>query len=263
MNNLQGSLTKFSSIKLDQHSPIPLYHQTYLALRDLIHNGKFNPGELLPSEIELAQSLDIGRQTIRQAMAQLVDEGLVERFSGRGTFIRESRARNNFYLDRSFSQEMEELGKTASAKILNISLEKINEKSPACFQKMLGAPCLHLTRLRYGDGTPIGLQEAIILTENCPGLEKHDFTKESLFRVITEGYGLEISEIYHVVNAVFSTEKHANLLEIKTGAPLLLEKSVTYLSNGEPIEATTSYFRADKYEYSVRFRYMGSKRISI
>ena len=117
MNPQQDHLSKFAGIKLDQHGPIPLYHQTYLAFRDLIMNGEFNPGDTLPSEIELAQSLNIGRQTLRQAMSQLVKEGLVERFSGRGTFICERKTGNDFYLDRSFSQEMTELGKTASAKV--------------------------------------------------------------------------------------------------------------------------------------------------
>jgi GntR family transcriptional regulator len=196
-------------------------------------------------------------------MSKLVEEGLIERFSGRGTFVCEKKIRNDFFLDRSFSQEMADLGKKTSSRVLNISNEVIDERAPRCFQNKLGASCLHLTRLRYGDGISIGLQEAIILTEHLPDLDKHDFTEESLFRVITEVYGLEISEIYHVVNAIISSEAIAKLLEIRTGDPLLLEKSVTFLANGEPIEATTSFFRADQYEYSVRFRYMGSKRISI
>lgn len=257
---LQNELNK---AHFDHHGPIPLYHQAYLFIRDLIVKEIFKPGEILPPEIELAQVMRVGRQTLRQAMSQLVEEGLVERFSGRGTFVREKKIRNDFFLDRSFSQEMAELGKKTSSKVLKISIGIIDDNSPECFHNRLGAPCLHLTRLRFGDEIPIGLQEAIILTERCPGLDKHDFTKESLFRVITEVYGLEISEIYHVVNAVISPEAHAKLLKIKVGAPLLLEKSITYLVDGEPIEATTSYFRADQYEYSVRFRYLGSKRISI
>jgi GntR family transcriptional regulator len=244
---------------LDSHSPVPLYHQTYLYIRDQILRGDLTPGEMLPSEIELAKALNIGRQTIRQAMTKLVEEGLIERFSGRGTFICENRIRNDFFLDRSFSQEMENLGKKASAIVLKNSLERIDELSPACFNKMMNSPCLHLTRLRFGDEIPIGLQEAIILTDRCPGLENHDFTHESLYRILTEIYHLEISEIYHVVNAVISTERIADLLKNRTGAPSLLEKSITYLSDRTPIEATTSYFRADKYEYSVRFKYMGSK----
>lgn len=254
---------EINSAHFNPHSPIPLYHQAYLLIRNMITNGLLKHGDLLPSEIELAHSLNIGRQTLRQAMSKLVEEGLVERFSGRGTFVCENKAGNDFLLDRSFSQEMIEMGKNPHSKVLKKSNEVIDEKAPLCFQNKLSAPCLHLTRLRFSDNIPIGLQEAIILTERCPGLDKHDFTKESLFRVITEIYGLEISEIYHIVNAVISTEMQAKLLEIKTGDPLLFEKSVTFLSDGEPIETTTSYFRADKYEYSVRFKYMGSKRISI
>jgi GntR family transcriptional regulator len=255
--------TELSKARFDPHSPIPLYHQAYLFIRDLILKEVFGQGELMPTEIELAQALNIGRQTLRQAMSQLVEEGLIERFSGRGTFVCEKKIRSDFFLDRSFSQEMADLGKKTSSRVLTISNAVIDESAPRCFQNKLRATCLHLTRLRYGDAIPIGLQEAIILTERCPDLDKHDFTKESLFRVITEVYGLEISEIYHVVNAVISSEAIAKLLEIRTGDPLLLEKSVTFLADGEPIEATTSFFRADQYEYSVRFRYMGSKRISL
>lgn len=263
MKNSKNIQTELSKASLDPHSPIPLYHQAYLFIRELIMKEVFVQGELMPPEIELAHTLAIGRQTLRQAMSQLVEEGLVERFSGRGTFVCEKKIKSDFFLDRSFSQEMADLGKKTRSRVLKISNEVINERAPQCFLKKLGAPCLHLIRLRYGDEIPIGLQEAIILTERCPDLDKHDFAKESLYHVMTENYGLEISEIYHIVNAIISTEAHAKLLEIKMGSPLLLEKSVTFLADGEPIEATTSYFRADKYEYSVRFRYMGSKRISI
>ncbi len=204
---------------LNPHSPIPLYHQAYLLIRNMINRGLFKHGDLLPSEIDLALSLNIGRQTIRQAMSKLVEDGLVERFSGRGTFVCKEKVEKDFFLDRSFSQEMTELGKKTHSKVLSISNAVIDGSSPLCFQKKLGAPCLHLTRLRFGDKIPIGLQEAIILTEHCPGLEKHDFTKESLFRVITEIYGLEISEIYHIVNAVIASEEQAELLEINSGTP--------------------------------------------
>jgi GntR family transcriptional regulator len=261
MDNLKNKQTELSKARFDPHSPIPLYHQAYLFIRGLIMNEVFAQGELMPPEIELVHTLGIGRQTLRQAMSQLVEDGLVERFSGRGTFVCEKKIRSDFFLDRSFSQEMADLGKKTHSRVVKISNEVIDERAPQCFQNKLGAPCLHLTRLRYGDAIPIGFQEAVILTERCPGLDQHDFTKESLFRVITDVYGLEITEIYHVVNAVISTEAIAKLLAIKKGAPLLLEKSITFLANGEPIEATTSYFRADQYEYSVRFRYMGSKRI--
>ena len=144
-------------------------------------------------------------------------------------------------------------------KVLYISQGVVDERATELLPNKQGAPCLYLTRLRYGNDIPIGLQKAIILTEHCPDLDKHDFTKESLFHIITEDYNLVISEIYHIVNAVIATVEYAELLRINPGDPWLLEKSVTFLSDKEPIEATTSYFRADRYKYSVRFRYMNCK----
>ncbi len=250
---------ELDKVNFDPHSPIPLYHQAYEFLLNLINSGVFQDGDILPSEIELAKLLKISRQTLRQTMAHLVDEGLVERFSGRGTFVSKKNLRNEFFMDRSFSQQMADLGKTTHSKVMDISNGMVDERAFELLPDKQGVPCLYLTRLRYGDDFPIGLQEAIILTERCPDLDKHDFTKESLFHILTEDYNLVISEIYHIVNAVIAPVEYAKLLGINTKAPVLLEKSVTYLSNKEPIEATTSYFRADRYKYSVRFQYVNSK----
>jgi GntR family transcriptional regulator len=217
------------------------------------------PGDLVPSELELVEALKIGRQTLRQALAKLVDEGLLERFPGKGTFVCDNSAQRDFYLDRSFSQQMTDLGKKTWSKVLCQEMGTIDDNAPSMLQVKMGAPCLYLTRLRYAEKTPIGYQEAITLTEFCRDLVTHDFSHDSLYRILSEEYKLEISEISHVVNALNATEDIARLLEIEPGAPVLLEKSVTFLINGDPIEATSSYFRADKHQYSVRFKYLGSK----
>jgi GntR family transcriptional regulator len=255
-NTLQNEIDQ---AQFDPHSPIPLYHQVYLFFRRLIIDGIIKSGEMLPPEMELVQSLDIGRQTLRQALSKLVSEGLMERFSGRGTFVRDIHPKRDFYLDRSFSQEMAEQGKKTTSKILYQAMGMVDKDAPKSLQVKKGAPCYYLTRLRYGDDIPIGLQEAVILTEYCPGLERHNFASDSLFRVLSEVYKLEIAEIYHIVNAVNATEDLAGFLEVEIGSPLLLEKSVTFLANGDPIEATSSYFRADQHQYSARLKYMGSK----
>jgi len=254
---------KINQAEFDPHSPIPLYHQVYLFFRKLIVDGIIKPGEMLPPEMELVQSLEVGRQTLRQALSKLVAEGLMERFSGRGTFVRDTHPKRDFYLDRSFSQEMAEQGKKTTSKILFQALGSVNKDAPESLHVKMGAPCFYLTRLRYGDDVPIGLQEAVILTEYCPGIERHNFYNDSLFRVLSEVYKLEISEIYHIVNAVRATKELAGFLEVEIGSPLLLEKSVTFLANGDPIEATSSYFRADQHQYSARIKYMGSKKAAV
>ena len=245
----------------DVNSPVPLYHQVYSFLNQLILERIIEPGRPFPPETELSHDLKLSRQTIRQAMAQLVREGKIERFSGKGTFVTEKNTRNQFFLDKSFSQQMIDMGMNTHASFLESTMGYIDNNCSVYLQDKLGTPCLKITRLRFGDDKPISLQYALVITEKCLGLENYDFRNQSLFHLLTEVYKLEISEILHTVNAVLANDYQAELLEIKPGDPLLVEEAVTYLSDGDPIETTTSYFRADRYAYSVRFKYKTNNSI--
>jgi GntR family transcriptional regulator len=109
--NIDQELDKLlRNIELDVHNPVPLYHQVYSFLNKLILDGIMKAGTPFPPETDLAEALNVSRQTVRQAMAQLVREGKIERFSGKGTFVTYQSLRNQFFLDRSFSQQMEDLG---------------------------------------------------------------------------------------------------------------------------------------------------------
>ena len=261
MNNGKIISQLFKQADFDVHSPIPLYHQVYSLLNKLITDKIVEPGSPFPPEIELSQELNVSRQTVRQAMAQLVREGKVERFSGKGTFVTDQNTRNQFFLDKSFSQQMADMGMKTYARVLELSEGIVDESCSNYLQEKLGTACLRLTRLRFGDDKPISLQYALVLTEKCPGIANYDFTNRSLFHLITDVYQLEIAEILHTVNAILADDHQARLLEIKPGDPLLVEEAVTFLSDGSPIETTTSYFRADRYAYSVRFQYKQKKSI--
>lgn len=235
---------------VDPHSPIPLYHQIYLDLRQMIQRGVIAPGGMLPPELDICQAYNVGRQTVRQAIARLVDEDLVERFAGRGTFVREQPNHIQFFLDRSFSQQMREMGRVPRSRLLSQSLGTVNQESIPALHAYHGKPCLTLERLRLGDSEPICHQISTILSERCPGLEKYDFTNQSLYEILATRYHLVIHRIDHVVRAVAADGYRADLLEVEEGTPLLFVGTITYLDNGEPIEHTSSYYRADRYEYS-------------
>lgn len=235
---------------VDPKSPVPLYHQIYLDLRQMIQNGVIPPGGMLPPEMEICQAYNVGRQTIRQAIARLVDDDLIERFAGRGTFVREQPSHTQFFLDRSFSQQMRELGREPHSRTLSTEMGTVNAENVPTLQALKGQPCFLIERLRLGDEEPICHQTSTVLIERCPGIEGQDFTNQSLYEILSTQYHLIINRIDHVVRAVAADEYRAELLNVAEGAPLLFVGTTTYLDDGEIIEHSASYYRADRYEYS-------------
>ena len=234
---------------INPDSPVPLYHQIESNLRHLISTGQLTPGELLPPEIELSQAYGVGRHTIRMALSRLVSDDLIARRAGHGTYIRSQEDRQNFYLDRSFTRQMADMGKVASSRLLETSQGIVDEYAPKCLHHREGEPYYRIFRLRLGDDEPIGLQSTTILTKDCPGIREKDFSQVSLFEVLTEDYQLVITRLDHSIRAQAANQFQAGLLKVHEEDPLLLVNSTSYLDTGKIIETTTSYYRADRYEF--------------
>jgi GntR family transcriptional regulator len=235
---------------VDPHSPVPLYHQILLDLRGLITSEKISPGSVLPPELEICKAYGVGRQTVRMAIAKLVDDNLVERYAGRGTFVRLRTDRMKFYLDRSFTQQMKELGYVPRSEVIQVAKIKIDDSSPEPLRMHRGEDYFNLIRLRYGDHEPVCVQDTSLLAELCPGLEQHDFSCESLYEVLSNDYHMVINSIHHIVRAVSADEDLAELLRVPVGSPLLYVGTTAFSEDKRVVECTSSYYRADKYEYS-------------
>jgi GntR family transcriptional regulator len=156
----------------------------------------------------------------------------------------------NFYLDRSFTRQISDMGMTTRSDILHASPGVISPNSPKVLRGKAGAPCFYLVRLRYGNDEPLSLQHTTIMTERCAGLEKHDFSHESLYDVLARAYQLPITRIMHTVTAVAADTAQAELLTVEPRDPLLQVNTAAFLENGDIIESSISYYRADKYEFS-------------
>jgi GntR family transcriptional regulator len=234
---------------VDPDSPIPLYHQINLDLRCMIEQQIIPLGSILPAEIELCQAYEVSRQTVRQAIARLVDDNLVDRHAGRGTFVRNQAELASFHLDRSFSRHVRALGMHPSSKTLCHEGGVIEQDAPQGLHKYMGHSCLFLERVRYGDQEPICYQSTTVITEQCPGLINYDFSQESLYDVLANDFSMIITRIEHLIRAVGADDYRAELLDVDPGAPLLSVATVAFLENGEIVEMTLSQYRADRYEY--------------
>ncbi len=240
---------------VDSSSPVPLYHQVEVDLQTIIRSGVLAPNDVLPPETDLCKLYGVGRQTVRMALSRLVTHGMIARQAGRGTFILPLPDRANFYLDRSFTRQMSEMGMATRSDVLQTTSGVIGVNAPRALRDRQGAPYFQLVRLRYGDDLPIGLHTTTILAERCPGLERYDFARESLYDILSRDYQLVIAEIAHTITAVTADNKQADLLHVHIGDPLLQVNTTAYLDDQEVIEFTIAYYRADKYEYSTTHVY--------
>lgn len=240
---------------VDENSPIPLYQQVRIDLLNMLQSERLIPGQMLPTEKELAEAYNVSRQTIRQAIGDLAASNLLERTPGRGTTVLSGRNRLKFFLDKSFAQQIVEMGLEPHSEVLRQKETVIDNASPQTLRHKRGSSALELIRLRFGNETPIGLQYTTIITDLCPDLGGHDFKEASLYNLILTKYKLPIARIDQTIGAVIADEWHKNLLKVSREIPLLLVNTTAYLENGEPIEASTSYYRADKYEFSISQNY--------
>ena len=252
MVDLQIGLDKITITPVDPQSPVPLYHQVEQDLRRLIRMQELPVGGLIPPEIALSEAYGVGRQTMRMAISHLVDDGLVKRQAGRGTFVQSQRDRRQFYLDRSFTQQMIEIGLVPRSSMIESKKGVIDHQAPAVFSRYLGEPYFQMIRIRYGNDHPIGWQQSTVREKLCPGIGAVDFSRNSLYAVISKTYNHFIREIHHTVNAISADEKVAKLLKVKPGTPLLQVNSSTYIENGQIVEFSKSLYRSDRYEFSTR-----------
>lgn len=236
---------------VDENSQIPLYHQIQMDLLNLIQSGTLQTGDMLPTEKVLCEAYKVGRQTLREAVSRLVNDGLLERTPGRGTVVLSGENRLKFFFDRSFYQQITEMGLRPHSEVLRKVERTVDEAAPASLHQKMGSQSLELIRLRFGDDMPIGVQYTTIITDLCPDLSSYNFENESLYSLLLTVYKLPIARIDQVVRAVLADDWHKSLLKISGHAPLLEVKTTAYLENGEPIEASTSFYRADRYEYTI------------
>lgn len=250
---IQASNLPLGSV--NPESPVPLYHQIEEDLRQLINTGKIPPEATLPPEMELCRAYGVGRHTVRMALSRLAADGLIYRRAGRGTFVKAQSSRIKFFRERSVSQQMADMGHQARTKVLDLSLCTINHSSSKIFANKTGSPCLKLHCLRFCDNEAIGIQHSTILMDRCPNLETKDFDQFGIVDILIRDYNLPVSQIQHAVSATTANEHQAEQLQIKQGDPLLVVHTTTYLTNKQPIEHTTSHYRADKYEYKATHTY--------
>lgn len=247
-NNLYG----ISSAEIDKDLPIPYHYQLRELLRDEITSGRWEVGERLPSERELCEAFQLSRTTIREAIDALVSEGLLRREKGRGTFVAEPKITEKWLeAPDSFTESMQEHGYQIETKVLNLSVISAPHRVARDLRLRSEEPVIVLDRLRIILQEPILVVTSYLPQKLCPSLLEEDFTRNSLYKVLREKYGINIAHAKRVMEAVAANEIEANLLHVRPGVPLMLIESTAYLEDGTPIEYFKARHRGDRTRFEV------------
>jgi GntR family transcriptional regulator len=229
---------------LDESSAQPLYQQLQRVLRGAIENRVIGPDDALPPERDLAEMLSVSRITVRKAIDELVEEGLLIRKQGSGTFV-SNRVEKNFAKLTSFSEDMRARGREPRSVWLNKAEGTVTPEESLTLRSSPGTPVYRFHRIRYADDAPMALEYATVLSDCLPSVEA---VATSLYEALEQTGNRPVRALQRL-RAVLLTASQAKLLKAQERDAGLLVARVGYLKDGRAVEYSQSYYRGDIYDF--------------
>ncbi len=223
---------------------LPLYLQLQGLIRDAIQAGIAPRGSGIPAERDLAVEYNISRITVRKAIEGLVEEGLLVRRRGAGTFVA-GRVDKVFSKLSSFTEDMAARGRVASSRWVSRTTGPVTPEEAMALGLSPGTPVLRFTRIRLADDEPMALEFSTVVGD---GLGSTDDVGESLYEALDRAGNRPVRALQRL-RAVPIRAQHARMLEIDTGDPVLLIERRGSMRDGRVVEFTRSYYRGDSYDF--------------
>jgi GntR family transcriptional regulator len=238
------------SINFDSH--IPYYIQLVDLLKEKIQGKIWLPGDQIPGEQDLCEKYGISRTVVRQALGELELEGAISRRKGKGTFIAEPKISEGLIQKLTgFYQDMVERGLKPVTKVLHQNVNSANEKVARFLGIQMGDKVIDIQRLRFINDEPIQLVTTYIPFEICPQLATVDLTNRSLYEFLETVGHVSLAKGRRYIEAVLANDTEAALLGIDRGAPLLMLDSLSFSSDGKPVEYYHALHRGDRSRFEV------------
>ncbi|GAB2501388.1 GntR family transcriptional regulator [Alkalibacterium psychrotolerans] len=226
---------------------IPVYIAMHNKIRQRIVSNEWKKGKKIPSERDLAEEFEVSRMTARQAVSSLVEEGLLERRRGSGTFVASEKVREKLKGIPSFTETIERLGKKPTSKLISYYTKRASESEAEKLQIGQNEMVIIMERLRYADGEPICFEVATLPESVIKSFSKEELTQH-LYRTLSE-QGFEVARAEQIISATWASEKVADLLQVKRESPILRLKQVSYTQDNVPFEYVRAQYVGSRYEF--------------
>ncbi|MHB1938350.1 MAG: GntR family transcriptional regulator [Acidobacteriaceae bacterium] len=234
--------------QLDRDSAVPLYHQIQQRLLGQIYSGTLKLGEPLPSAQEIAATLGVSQMTVRQAIKSLCNLGIIYSKQGKGTFISGIKLEKNFRQVLSFTEEMKARGSRPLSKVLSFQVQRGNAQVIEALRLGPDEDVVQLRRVRQANTLPMGIECSSLPLRLCPDLLDTFDPRGSLYKALSEHYGIHMIVADEVVEVGLASFEEAKLLRISPGNPVFFFTRISYIQNGQPVEHVKATYRGDRYK---------------
>jgi len=229
---------------------VPVYVQIRESLRAEITGGLLKRGEQLPSENELASKYNVSRMTIRESIEDLVDEGLLYRRHGVGTFVAYPHLQRDHTRLTSFFDKAENEGIRVQVTLLNLEIALATPKVAQALDIPMGSRIIRVKTLRCVEDIPITVHDAHVPHELFASILNENLEAQHLWTLF-EKCGYKVKRAVQRLEAREASKEIAHFLKIKEGMPVLFKERTVYADDGTPVEFTYCYNRGDMYSLTV------------
>lgn len=239
--------------EIDPENGLPLQLQVSNVLRkEILQTKNFNKDNKIATEFELMERFGVSRVTIRNALKLLVEEGVIYRERGRGTFARKNNSDSWAGRLLGFTEAIKEMGYTPDASILRQGPLFEGETYQLCKEKLKARDIWELKRLRFADKIPAGLEQAFYPSSYGTVLKKQDLKSIAIYKYLEEELGVELKDAQQIISAVNADANTSKLLNVQEGDALLYVERITTSSDKEPVEFLKAIYRPDYFHYLIK-----------
>jgi GntR family transcriptional regulator len=222
-----------------------LYTRIEEAIAAEIARGEYRPGDQLPTEDALLQRFQVSRITVRRAVQNLVNRGLLEIRRGLGTFVLSPRIEAELTKLTGFVEDMNAAGRKASARVIGQGVVASSPRVAERLQLGKGTKVMRIKRVRIADGMPISLDETYLPLPLGKQIVRNDLRRHPIFTLLEQAYGIPLVQADYELEAVIASKAVAGALQVRVGSPIFQIERTSMTTGNQPIDYEVLSYRGD------------------
>lgn len=239
-------MDRAAMLTLDKANAKPLHIQIEESILQKLESREWAPGRLIPSENELSHIYGVSRTTVRNVITKLVQEGLLFRIPGKGTYVAEPKIVAHSLTYAGIREQLEQMGYEVSTRLISMGLETVDQKIMEHFPGSGRPPLLCGAPSAHAEGRAPEHSHLLPPHAYCPGIDQYDLSGEQLCTVLSRVYDLNRAKAVETLESVAANSTEASLLNIFPGQPLLLLQDRILDASGRTFEYSKVVFRGEK-----------------